>query len=461
MRRIYPGCDEFRRLNMSRRGFVHAGMLGTAGLTLSNLLRAEAQAKPGSAKRQNSVIILYQRGGPPQHETWDPKPNAPSEFRGEFNPIATSVPGIHICEHLPLSAKVMDKFAIIRSISHRKEDGGVDHSNGDQIVFTGKKYGPNESINAHPSIGSIVAKQLQHQNPSLPAYVMIPKMIPGTGSAYLGSKCLPFETGVDPANPGPFALPNFTLTEGLTVNRLTDRRGLVEGLDRVRREMDANGEIQAVDDFTRQAWDILGSDAARKAFDLDAEPAALRNRYGFTTQFRSRVRAGGDAPGWTQRVLLARRLVEAGVRLVTVDLRWWDTHEDNFWSMKECFLPRFDQCYSALIEDLHQRGMLDTTMVLAWGEHGRTPRINAAAGRDHWGNLMSIAMAGGGIKGGRVVGASDAKGAEPVDAMKIPHDVLATLYRHLGVDTTVDYLDHQGRPFPVLSHGAPIDELFV
>jgi uncharacterized protein (DUF1501 family) len=219
--------------------------------------------------------------------------------------------------------------------------------------------------------------------------------------------------------------------------------------------------MDALDRFQQQAWDFVTSRETREAFDLDAEPRSVRERYGFMPEFKAPTPDRCGVPAWSQRLLLARRLVEAGVRLVTVDLRWWDTHVQGFDTMRNGFLPRWDRAFSALIEDLDTRGLLQTTMVLAWGEFGRTPKVNQNAGRDHWPNVFSAAMAGGGIQGGRVVGASDAKGAEPADNPKTPQDVLATIYRHLGVDTKVQYTDHSGRPHPVLPSGAPIDELFT
>jgi uncharacterized protein (DUF1501 family) len=457
------GCPEFQRLlhaeRVSRRGFLQAGMLGTAGLTLSNLLRAEARAAEygKSPDRTKSVIILWMRGGPAQHETWDPKPDAPAEFRGEFSPIRTKVPGILINEYLPMSARIMDKWSIIRSLHHT--DSG--HSTGDQLCFTGYPANPaTPDSNVFPSCGSIVAKQLQAQDPTIPAYVMIPKRVPGTDAAYLGTKWAPFETIADPAKDGPFAIPNLGLPEGISVERMDERRTLLNAIDKLRRDADQNGQFDAVDRFRQQAFGLLTSDRARKAFDLDAEPRSVRERYGFYPEFKAPTPDRCGCPAWSQRILLARRLVEAGVRLVTVDLRWWDTHAKGFESLKDGFLSRWDQAYSALIEDLDQRGLLETTMVVAWGEFGRTPKVNDKAGRDHWSNVFSAALAGGGIQGGRVVGSSDAKGGEPKDNPKSPGDVLATMYRHLSIDTTVNYTDHTGRPHPVLPEGTPIGELF-
>jgi uncharacterized protein (DUF1501 family) len=217
--------------------------------------------------------------------------------------------------------------------------------------------------------------------------------------------------------------------------------------------------MDALDRFNQRAWDILTSPAARDAFDLDREPAAVRERYGFMPAFDPGAANRCGSPAWSQRILLARRLVEAGVRLVTVDLRWWDTHVKGFESLKLGFLPRFDRAYSALLEDLDARGLLDTTLVIAWGEFGRTPRVNNDAGRDHYPNVFSAALAGGPVKGGRVVGESDSKGAFPKANPKPPQDVLALMYRHLGIDTKVNYADGSGRPHPVLPHGEPIEEL--
>jgi hypothetical protein len=289
---------------------------------------------------------------------------------------------------------------------------------------------------------------------------MIPRMLPGAGAAHLGPAYQPFETGADPANAGPFRVPNFQMAQGLSVQRLQDRRKLLSHIDRLRSEMDQSGQMRVLDRFGQQAWDILSSPAAQRAFDLDSEPAELRERYGFMAAFDPGASNRCGAPAWSQRILLARRLVEAGVRLVTVDLRWWDTHVQGFDSLRRGFLPRFDQAYSALIEDLQQRGRMDSTLVVAWGEFGRTPRVNKDAGRDHYPNVFSAAVAGGKVKGGRVVGSSDSNGAFPKDNPKTPQDVLATIYDHLGVDTHKQYFTPSGRPISVLPHGEPIRELF-
>lgn len=462
------GCRSFLdSLQHGRRDFLRAGVLGAGaawGLSLPQLLHAGAKTGKNT---DTSVIILWMRGGPSHIDMWDMKPEAPAEYRGDFDPIATTVPGIDICEYLPLTAACMKDWSIVRSMSFRKEDGEASHSTGDQICFTGYPSGKSADVNVHPSIGSIVKKQVQHLDPKLPAYVMIPKMPPGCDSAYLGPAFRPFETQSDPANKEEkFAVQNLAAPEGVSVHRTADRRSMLSALDRMRRDMDGSGMMSAIDQYSAQAWEMITGPAAQKAFDLESEPQKVRERYGFHERYQSyRTIAGGDAPNWSQRVLLARRLVEAGVRLVTVDCRWWDTHEDNFWTLKNIFLPRWDQAYSALLSDLKERGLLEKTLVVAWGEMGRMPKINTrgdniTGGRDHWPNAMSVAIAGGGTRGGTVVGSTNARAEVPKDNPKITQDVLATIYRHLGVDTTVSYTDMQGRPHPVLPAGRPIDELF-
>ncbi len=456
------GCAEFRRrLAMDRRGFVRAGIAGVAGLTLGDLLRLEAAAPRAKVSRDKSVIILWMRGGPSQHETWDPKPYASADYRGSFGAMPTKVPGLHICDLLPRCARIMDKFSVIRSLHHN--DAG--HSSGDQILFTGYPAAPNPAAegtgNIYPSCGAVVSKQLGHLNPRLPSYVMIPRNSPGVGAAYLGSQHAPFETGADPAREGPFSVPNFSLTEGIDLQRLGSRRELASGFDQIRGAAGASAQMATLNQYQQKAWDLLASPQARDAFDLDAEPRAVRERYGFMAEYKAPTPDRCGVPAWSQRVLLARRLVEAGVRLVTVDVRWWDTHVKGHESMRDGFLPRWDQAYTALIEDLDQRGMLESTMVIAWGEFGRTPKVNSTGGRDHYPNVFSAAVAGGGIKGGRAIGTSDSRGAEPNERPVKPQEVLATMYRHMGIDTRAQYVDFAGRPHPVLPFGEPIDELFA
>ncbi|MBX7167559.1 MAG: DUF1501 domain-containing protein [Pirellulales bacterium] len=451
-------CSEAQSaLSLSRRAFLQVGAIGSAGLTLADVLRADARAAAsGAASARKSVIILWLRGGPSQHDMWDPKPEAPSEIRGEFAPIATAVPGVQVCELLPQCARIMHKWSLIRSLHHRPEDGDVGHSNGDQICFTGYASGPNPDINIMPSCGSIVARQQQRLDPSLPAYVVIPKVAPGMGAAYLGAACNPFETVADPAIDSPFRVRDFALAEGLTSARVQQRGMLRSALDRMR----PIGATAETDKFHAQALDIVAGGAASAAFDLESEPQHVRERYGMMPTFDPGDPMRCGSKNWAQRMLLARRLIEAGVRIVTVEMRWWDFHKQGFDSQRRGFLPRFDQAYSALIEDLEQRGLLESTLVVAWGEMGRTPRVNKDAGRDHWPQVFSAALAGGGVQGGRVIGASDRTGSIPKDNPKLPHDVLATIYQHLGVDTRAQYTDTSGRPHVVLPQGERVAELF-
>jgi Protein of unknown function (DUF1501) len=451
-------CEDFRKslTHPDRRAFVKAGILGAAGLSLAELLKGEARAKDGrSLSNVNNVIILWMRGGPSHHDMWDPKPDAPVEVRGEFGVINTNVTGIRLSDMLPKSAKMMNKWSIIRSLNHH--DAG--HSTGDQICFTGYNAGPTPDENVYPSVGSITSKQLGHLNPAMPAYVMIPRLLPGANSAYLGVAHKPFETQADPATPGPFKLPNFQLASGVTMEQVGDRKSLLKDFDKMRRDADRSGAVDAADKFQAKAWEILTSEAARDAFDLEKEPMKLRERYGFMPAFDPKAADRCGAPNWAQRMILARRLVEAGVRLVTVDCRWWDTHVKGFESLRLGFLPRWDQAFTALIDDLDSRGLLETTLVLAWGEFGRTPKVNNTGGRDHYPNVFSGVLAGGGVKGGRVVGSSDSNGAFPKSNPKSPQDVLATVYQHLGVDTEAQYLNN-GRPISVLPSGTVIEELF-
>ncbi len=450
------GCADFQNsLRTNRRGFVKAGLLGAAGLSLSGLLKADARgANSPTGDRLKSVIILWMRGGPSHIDMWDPKPDAPAEFRGEFGTKPTAVPGIHLTDLLPETGKIMKKWSILRSLHHA--DAG--HSTGDQICFTGYNAGSAPDENIHPSIGSIVSKQIGHQNPKLPPYVMIPRQVPGTGAAYLGVAHKPFETVADPANTGPFKLPNFERPAGVSPEQIGDRRSLLKQFDTLKRETDNSGQLAAMDRFQHRAWDILTSNAARDAFDLDKEPKDLRDKYGFGAAYDPKASNRCGCPSWAQRMLLARRLVEAGVRLVTVDLRWWDTHVKGFESLRDGFLPRWDKAYTALINDLEERGLLKSTLVLAWGEFGRTPKVNNDAGRDHYPNVFSAALAGGPIVGGRAIGASDEKGAFPKTLPRTPQDVLATVYKHLEVDINESYTNN-GRPIAVLPSGKPIEEL--
>ena len=352
---------------VSRRGLLQVGLLGSVGLSLPDLLRLEARSA-AKASSPPSVVILWMRGGPSQHDMWDPKPDAPAEVRGEFGSIPSSVPGVRLSEYLPLSAKMMHKFSLVRSLRHRPEDGNVGHSDGDQICFTGYKSGPQADVNVMPSCGSWASRFLRDADPGMPPYVMIPKMVPGTDSAWLGATCRPFETKADPARADAFKIPNLTPSSRPGAPAPDEARSLVGAFDsRV-----YSPQADALDRFQQQALDLLSSERARKAFDLDSEPAKLRDAYGRMPDFDPKDPERCGCPNWAQRMLLAARLVEAGVRLVTVDLRWWDFHKKGFESQKLGFLPRWDRAFTAFLDDLERRGVLDRTLVAVIGDHGES-----------------------------------------------------------------------------------------
>ncbi len=361
------GGDKYRTCDgVSRRGFLKAGALGLAGLTLGDVLRLRAeQSATGKPTRDTSVILIWKGGGPSHIDTWDLKPEAPAEYRGEFMPIATNVPGTRISEHLPLSARSADKYSIVRSVTH--PDAG--HDSASHYLLTG--YRPTNDIPANemPSYGSIVAKERGSRRPGLPAYIGVPQAPAHTAAAYLGVAYNPFSVGADPSQAG-FSVRNLTLPNGTSLSRLENRRRLLQSIDAFRRDTDQSGLMEGLDSFTRRAFEMVTSPAAQRAFDIGQEPDRLRDRYG-------RNRLG-------QSMLLARRLVEAGVTFVTVDAGGWDTHANNFEALKRKKLPEFDAGWATLLDDMQGRGMLENTLVLVWGEFGRTPRINTNTGRDHW-----------------------------------------------------------------------------
>lgn len=462
---------------MNRRAFLQCGALAATGITLADCLRLKALARPGSRDRRadTSVILLWMDGGPSHHDTFDPKPDAPAEIRGEFKPIATAVPGIQICEHLPRTARLMDRLALIRSLHHSDNL----HEGAIHWVQTGHGYpGAFDPVNMRhprdPAAGAVAARQLGPAEPGLPAYVKVFK--DGgydhsyQGAAYLGRIYNPLEIGSDirrtafresdPLNPAHLAAPVLTLPKEITSDRLSDRQTLLKHLDQWHRRLEQSGTLDTVDRFRRQAYQLLFSGRVRKAFDLTDEPIQCRDRYGQHL--------------WGQGTLLARRLVEAGVRFVTVNLHGdpplpsdqfsWDTHVDHFPAMKNHLLPVFDQLFSALIEDLWQRGLNERVIVMAIGEFGRTPRIFSdgrpgGPGRGHWAQAFSAVVAGGGIRGGQVVGSTDAKGEAPRDRPVTPQDLLATLYANLGIDPHASVSDSEGRPLPILPNAKVIPEL--
>ena len=313
-------------------------------------------------------------------------------------------------------------------------------------MLTGYKPTNDIPSNEVPSYGSIVSKELGAKNSGFPAYVALPHAGKGMAASYLGVAYNAFETLADPNNKK-FSVRNLKLPNGLTIEQLDHRMAMLKQFDRMRRDTDASGLIEGMDTFTQQAWNLVTSPAVQEAFDIGQEDAQLRDRYG--------------RHNWGQNMLLGRRLVEAGVRFVTVDISGWDTHANNFEFLKQQRLPKFDQSFATLIEDLDQRGRLDNTLVLLWGEFGRTPRINARAGRDHWPNVMSVVMAGGGLKRGVVLGESDPRAEFPKERPLSPQDVLATMYHLLGIDRQKSFTNEANRPVPILNYGEPIHEILA
>jgi Protein of unknown function (DUF1501) len=407
-----------------RRDFLRIGSLGALGVSLDGVLRA-------GAKKDISCILLWQSGGCGHLDTFDLKPDAPKEIRGEFKPIPTNVPGIQICEHLPFTAKQADKFTILRSMKSRENN----HERAINYLLTG--YLPLPTIE-FPSMGSVVSKELGPKN-GLPPYVAVPNTFPSYGGGYLGGAYNPFIAG-DP-NVSGYQVRDLTLPADVDWTRVANRNFLLKQMDAKFRAIDSSTDMAAMDSFYQKAYDLLKSPAARKAFDIGAEKESLRERYG-------RTPVG-------QGALLARRLVESGVRFVTVAKGWlnYDTHGDNFNIMKKALLPEFDRAFAGLLEDLHERGMLDTTLVIAMGEFGRTPKVNDAAGRDHHSKAWSIALAGAGIPGGRVLGATDQNGVQVTDLPVEPEDLLFTIYTILGVDPTREYQTPIGRPVKPVNGG--------
>ena len=444
MRRESRFCDGIERRDFLRLGT--AGLCGL-GLALPDLLEGHARAAGrGQSTKDVSLIFLFLHGGLSTIDTWDLKPAAPAEFRGEFKPIATCVPGIQIGEHLPRTARQMDNISLIRSFRHHNSD----HGPADHYMLTGyfPQAGFNPGLNPNnqrPAHGSIIARRLGPRGP-VPPYVCLPKMHPSAGSAYLGAAAAPFVIDADPNAPN-FVVPDIVPPLSLAADRLQARKQLLTQVDRFQRTLEAraNTEAQAVSVFQRKAFELMTSPAAKKAFDLHAEPDKLRDEYG-------RHSLG-------QSCLMARRLVEAGVRCVTIDHSNWDTHSDNFRVLKRDLLPALDSGLATLFRDLKDRGLLESTLVVVTGEFGRTPRINNNAGRDHWGPSFTVALGGGGIQGGKVVGSSDARAEKPACEPHGPEDLAATIYRLVGIDPEDEFYTPEGRPIKIVNNGRVIREL--
>ncbi len=415
-------CD-----GISRRNFLKIGAFG-AGLTLADLLRARALAAKATGKTTSTkaAIMIYLPGGPSHMDMYDLKPDAPKEFRGEFNPIATNVPGVQICEHFPRQAKMFDKLAVVRSIVSVDE-----HS--DSLVMTGYSERENRIFH-HPSFGSVVSKLRGSAHGDVPPFVSLRNMSRyGTEPGYLGIAHRPFTPGG--------ALKNLRLPSTVTLNRVDQRKTLLEGFDDLRRDADVSGTMAGLDSFTTRAFDMVTAGVVRDALDLNKADAKARERYKGVEQF-----------------LTARRLIEAGVGCVTLSIGGWDTHGQNFQTLKRQ-LPQVDKGVANLIQDLHDLGLDKDVVTVMWGEFGRTPKINNSAGRDHWSPVMSALVAGGGLKMGQAVGASTARGERPKDRPITAAQLLSTLYRAIGIDPSLTFPSGSGRPMYILDDREPVTEL--
>jgi len=444
---------------ISRREWLRLGGLSLGALPLSSLLRSRAIAESparrtssfGSAK---SCIVLFLSGGPPQHETWDPKPETSADIRGPFNPIRTSVPGLFVGELMPKLARQAHRWAVLRAVQTKDNA----HSSSGYYMLTGQPHQPknqenvtSQAPNLWPCIGGVV-NRLRPQRGAFPSAITLPEHIwntgmipwPGQDAGFLGRTWDPWLLPCEPNEPG-FQITGLGALPDVSSERLNRRLSLAQAIEQHFDNSTRSAEFQRHDIWTQKAVDLLSSSQARKAFDLDQETAAMRDRYG-------RHRFG-------QSVLLARRLIEAGVSLVQVnwtrdkdgtnDAPMWDTHHKNAELLQTRLMPPMDAACSALVEDLAERGLLDETLIVWMGEFGRSPKINGAGGRDHWGDVFSVALAGGGIQGGVVHGASDKQGALPIDGLVRPEDVIATVFHCLGISADATITDTQGRPLAI------------
>ncbi len=441
---------------VSRRAALKVGALGVGGLMLPDLLRARADTP--SAKKK-SVILIWLDGGPSQLETYDPKPDAPVEYRGPFGVSKTRTPGVFVSELMPETAKRFEQVALLRSVHH---DTG-DHFAAAHWVTTGR-FGATTANKAQksPSVGSVVAKVKGANAPGLPAYVGLPSaqtiyLFPGyMGAAYLGAACNPFDVNreqqyLGPTDASPVRTPKWLSgLKGTTADTLPERTSLLKQLDTLRRDLDTSGTAALMDEHQQKAMDLILGGSARAAFDFDKEDPKAADRYGRSATARY--------------TMMARRLVEAGVTFVTVDMPHWDDHA-NIEKAHAMRVPVVDRAVSALLDDLADRGLLETTLVMVAGEFGRTPKINTGQpgipipGRDHWGGAFSVLLAGGGVKGGVVVGRTSAKAEYPVERALTPADVLATVYKVMDIDPKTTFKDHSGRPVPLVDDGEAIKEL--
>jgi hypothetical protein len=413
-------------------------------LSMAQMLRQEARGAGAGASP--SFIYLFLQGGLSTIDSFDMKPEAPSTVRGPFNPIRSRVPGIHVCEHLSEVAAVTDKFSLIRSFTH----GDAGHGSADHHMLTG--YRPNAAFNAglspnnqHPSLGSVIAQRLGARG-SIPPYVCLPGMHASGSSSYLGPSAVPFVIETDPNSPG-FEIPDLQPPLSIDAARIADRRTLLAQVDRFQRsvEQKANANAGELSVFAERATALMTSREAKTAFDIQQEDPKLRDTYGRSTLGQS--------------CLLARRLVESGVRCVTINHQNWDTHSKGFVTLKDDLLPKLNLAMSALFRDLDARGLLQSTVVVVTGEFGRTPVINKDAGRDHWSRCFTVALGGGGIQGGRVLGKSDAQASDPAESPYGPEDLCATVYHLMGIPPHGEMLTQEGRPVMLTNAGRIMRDL--
>ncbi|MEE3370963.1 MAG: DUF1501 domain-containing protein [Planctomycetota bacterium] len=433
----YKNCDGF-----TRRNFLQVGA-PLLGLGLSDILRSESNAKGDDTPvNRKSLIVFWTHGGMSQQDTYDMKPDSPPEYRGMYQPIQTTQSDIIVSERFPMQAKVMDLLAQVRSVHH---ENGI-HAPSAHWMQTGF-FGPTLARIAaqRPSFGSVISRAMGPWQRQMPAYVTVPKSeaFGYQGSVYLGKSHNPFEVGGNP-NAKDFKVPNLSLPGGLTVKNVQSRRFLLGKFDTLRRDIDTTEVMDGLDTFKARAMEMIAGERVRKAFDISQEDPKLRDRYG-------RHQYG-------QSALLARRLVEAGTRCVTINTGYWDHHNEIEKGLEE-HLPPLDRAIWALVDDLKQRGMLDDVVIYCSGEFGRTPLMNGHAGRDHWSNCFTVMLAGGGIQGGRVVGASEKHGGGVKERLATPLDVIATIYHALGIPLGTHYEDSTGRPVSIVDAGRPILEL--
>jgi len=439
MQGYFKNCE-----GIGRRGFIQTGLGALGGIGMADFLKFRSEAAKPSDTR---CILIWLDGGPSHYETFDPKPDAPEEIRGEFGTVPTTVPGVHFSECFPKLAKTFDHFTVVRSIAHSQNNHGA----GNHYLTTGQPtpvpVGCGAHVTFHPSFGSVVSAERSVAH-GLPAYVALPRMSRSGGPNFLGANHSPFVISDNPDSAN-FRVRDVTLPREIEDGRAQSRADLRESLDRLRRTTDAVAEDPAVsiDQYYARAFDLITSEEAQQAFDISHEPEALREKYGRSD--------------FGQRLLLARRLTEVGVPFVSVYYGGWDDHRGIFKNFKNNKAERVDTGVSALISDLAERGSLDNTMVLLLGEFGRTPKINKDAGRDHWSFAMSVLMAGAGIPGGQVVGATDVKGYYANESIYSPEDFATSLYTKMGIDPTMILHDTNNRPIQLVDHGKLIKELFV